>query len=70
VLTAEVVTVDHASHGRVEFGIGAAWLEAEHRQLDIEFPSTSARFDRLEDQLEILTVDGMGACVRKVCVML
>ena len=53
VLTAEVVTVDHASNGRVELGIGAAWFQAEHRQLGIEFPSTSARFDRLEDQLDI-----------------
>src|SRR3981081_2304007 len=52
VLTAEVVTVDHASNGRVELGIGAAWFEAEHRQLGIEFPSTSARFHRLHQHTQ------------------
>jgi alkanesulfonate monooxygenase SsuD/methylene tetrahydromethanopterin reductase-like flavin-dependent oxidoreductase (luciferase family) len=49
----ELLTIDHASHGRLEIGIGAAWFEAEHRQLGIAFPSTGARFDWLEDQLEI-----------------
>jgi alkanesulfonate monooxygenase SsuD/methylene tetrahydromethanopterin reductase-like flavin-dependent oxidoreductase (luciferase family) len=54
-LAAEAVTIDHASHGRLELTFGAAWYEAEHRQLGFEFPSTGARFDWLEDQLEILT---------------
>src|SRR5271154_5490187 len=52
-LAAQAITVDHASHGRLELAMGAAWYEAEHRQLGMEFPSTGARFDRLEDQLEI-----------------
>jgi F420-dependent oxidoreductase-like protein len=55
VLAAEAVTVDHASHGRLELALGAAWFEAEHRQLGIEFPPVGERFDRLEDTLEILT---------------
>jgi F420-dependent oxidoreductase-like protein len=55
VLAAEAVTVDHASHGRLELAVGAAWFDAEHRQLGIDFPSTSGRFDRLEDALEIFT---------------
>lgn len=55
VLAAEAVTVDHASHGRLELTIGAAWFAAEHQQLGIEFPTTGARFDRLEDALEIFT---------------
>jgi len=54
VLAAQAVTVDHASHGRLELALGAAWFEAEHRQLGIEFPPTSERFDRLEDALEII----------------
>jgi alkanesulfonate monooxygenase SsuD/methylene tetrahydromethanopterin reductase-like flavin-dependent oxidoreductase (luciferase family) len=53
VLAAEAVTVDHASHGRLELAVGAAWFEGEHRQLGIDFPTTAARFDRLEDALEI-----------------
>jgi F420-dependent oxidoreductase-like protein len=54
VLAAEAVTVDHASHGRLELALGAAWFEAEHRQLGIEFPPVGERFDRLEDALEII----------------
>ncbi|MGA2519840.1 MAG: TIGR03560 family F420-dependent LLM class oxidoreductase [Acidimicrobiales bacterium] len=55
VLAAQAVTVDHASHGRLELALGAAWYQAEHEQLGIEFPPTARRFDRLEDALEILT---------------
>ncbi len=55
VLAAEAITVDHASHGRLELALGAAWFEAEHDQLGIEFPPVGERFDRLEDCLEILT---------------
>jgi F420-dependent oxidoreductase-like protein len=55
VLAAEAVTIDHASHGRLELAVGSAWFETEHRQLGIDFPSTSRRFDRLEDTLEIFT---------------
>ncbi len=55
VLAAEAVTIDHASHGRLELAIGAAWYEAEHHQLGIEFPPVAERFDRLEDCLEIVT---------------
>jgi F420-dependent oxidoreductase-like protein len=54
VLAAQAITVDHASHGRLELALGAAWYEAEHRQLGIDFPPTSERFDRLEDSLEII----------------
>jgi F420-dependent oxidoreductase-like protein len=55
VLAAEAVTVDHASHGRLELAMGAAWYEAEHERLGIDFPPVGERFDRLEDCLEILT---------------
>ena len=54
VLAAQAITVDHASHGRLELALGAAWFEAEHRQLGIEFPPVGERFDRLEDTLEII----------------
>jgi alkanesulfonate monooxygenase SsuD/methylene tetrahydromethanopterin reductase-like flavin-dependent oxidoreductase (luciferase family) len=53
ILAAEAVTIDHASNGRLELGVGAAWYEAEHRQLGLDFPPVRERFDRLEDQLEI-----------------
>jgi F420-dependent oxidoreductase-like protein len=54
VLAVEAITVDHASHGRLDLALGAAWYEAEHRQLGIEFPPIGERFDRLEDTLEIV----------------
>jgi len=55
VLAAQALTVDHASNGRLELALGAAWYEPEHRQLGIEFPPTAERFDRLSDALEIVT---------------
>jgi alkanesulfonate monooxygenase SsuD/methylene tetrahydromethanopterin reductase-like flavin-dependent oxidoreductase (luciferase family) len=55
VFATQAVTVDHASHGRLDLSLGAAWFDPEHRALGIPFPSTGARFDLLEDTLEIVT---------------
>jgi alkanesulfonate monooxygenase SsuD/methylene tetrahydromethanopterin reductase-like flavin-dependent oxidoreductase (luciferase family) len=55
IFAAQAVTVDHASHGRLELALGAAWYEREHHQFGLEFPSLRERFDRLEDTLEIIT---------------
>ncbi|MGP8058443.1 MAG: TIGR03560 family F420-dependent LLM class oxidoreductase [Acidimicrobiales bacterium] len=55
VLAAQALTVDHASSGRLELALGAAWFEPEHRQLGIDFPPTSQRFDILEDTCEIVS---------------
>jgi F420-dependent oxidoreductase-like protein len=54
-LAVEVATVDQMSGGRAELGIGAAWYEREHQYFGIPFPSLGERFDRLEEQLAILT---------------
>ena len=54
-LAVEVATVDQMSHGRAELGIGAAWYEREHQYFGIPFPALGERFDRLEEQLAILT---------------
>src|SRR6266700_1483398 len=54
VVAAQALTIDHASHGRLELSLGAAWFDKEHRELGIPFPSTAARFDLLEDALEIV----------------
>src|SRR3954449_8559277 len=54
-LAISVATVDQMSGGRVELGIGAGWYEAEHTGYGIPFPPTGERFDRLEEQLEVLT---------------
>ena len=55
VFAAQAVTIDHASHGRLELSLGAAWFDKEHHELGIPFPSTGERFDLLEDALEITT---------------
>ena len=53
-LASEAITVDHASAGRVELSLGAAWFEKEHRELGIEFPSTGERIDRFEEALQVI----------------
>ena len=54
-LAISVAQVDAMSGGRVELGVGAGWYGAEHRAYGIPFPPTGERFDRLAEQLEIVT---------------
>jgi len=54
-LAITVATVDAMSGGRVELGIGAAWYEREHNFFGIPFPPVGERFDRLAEQLDIIT---------------
>jgi F420-dependent oxidoreductase-like protein len=54
-LAVSVAQVDAMSGGRVEMGIGAGWFEAEHRAYGIPFPPVGERFDRLEEQLAVIT---------------
>lgn len=54
-LAISVAQVDQMSGGRVEFGIGAGWYEAEHTAYGIEFPPLSVRFERYEEQLAVIT---------------
>ena len=49
-----VATVDHISGGRVELGIGAGWMEREHRAYGFPFPDTSTRVAMFAEQLEIV----------------
>jgi F420-dependent oxidoreductase-like protein len=50
-----VSSVDDMSGGRVELGLGTGWYEREHEAFGLPFPATGERFDRLEEQLEIIT---------------
>jgi F420-dependent oxidoreductase-like protein len=54
-LAIAVAQVDAMSGGRVELGLGAGWFEEEHRAYGVPFPDTRERFDRLEEQLAIVT---------------
>src|ERR1700759_1989294 len=54
-LAIAVAQVDQMSGGRIELGLGTGWFEPEHTAYGIPFPSVKERFDRLEEQLAIIT---------------
>jgi F420-dependent oxidoreductase-like protein len=54
-LSVIVAQVDAMSGGRVELGMGAGWFELEHTAYGIPFPPLAERFDRLAEQLAVLT---------------
>jgi F420-dependent oxidoreductase-like protein len=54
-LAISAAQVDEMSAGRVELGLGTGWFAAEHTAYGIPFPSVTERFDRLEEQLAIIT---------------
>jgi F420-dependent oxidoreductase-like protein len=47
-------TVDHISGGRIELGLGAGWMEREHRAYGFPFPGTGMRLELFAEQLEIV----------------
>jgi F420-dependent oxidoreductase-like protein len=55
VLAIQAAQVDQMSGGRIELGLGAGWFEAEHAAYGIPFPPVGERFDRFEEQVEIVT---------------
>jgi F420-dependent oxidoreductase-like protein len=54
-LAIAVAQVDAMSGGRVELGLGTGWNEQEHTAFGIPFPPIGERFERLEEQLAIVT---------------
>ena len=55
ILAVIVAQVDAMSGGRVELGLGTGWYEEEHMAYGIPFPPLRERFERLEEQLAIVT---------------
>jgi F420-dependent oxidoreductase-like protein len=47
-------TADHVSDGRIEVGLGAGWMEAEHRAYGFPFGTLRDRMDAYAEQLEIV----------------
>lgn len=54
-LAVSVAQVDAMSGGRVELGIGSGWFDDEHTAYGIPFPDLGERFERLAEQLAIVS---------------
>ncbi len=54
-LAIAVAQVDAMSGGRIELGLGAGWFDGEHEAYGIPFPPLGERFERLEEQLAVVT---------------
>ena len=54
-LAITIAQVDAMSGGRIELGLGAGWYEEEHAAYGIPFPFVAERFEKLQEQLEIIT---------------
>jgi F420-dependent oxidoreductase-like protein len=49
-----VTTADYISGGRVELGMGAGWMDLEHRAFGFPFPPYDERIAMLAEQVEIV----------------
>jgi probable F420-dependent oxidoreductase len=50
----EAATVDLLSGGRLEFGIGAGWMQADYDALGLPYDPPGVRIDRLDEALRII----------------
>jgi probable F420-dependent oxidoreductase len=63
VLAKQMATLDLASDGRVEFGLGAGWMTSDYEESGIPLDRPGVRIDRMEEGLRImkaLWADGMA----------
>src|SRR5262245_27691503 len=54
VLAKSAATIQLASGGRLELGVGAGWMQSDYDQAGIEYASHGVRIERLEEALQIL----------------
>ncbi|MBA3652719.1 MAG: TIGR03621 family F420-dependent LLM class oxidoreductase [Actinobacteria bacterium] len=54
VLAKEAATLDLASEGRFEFGLGAGWMRTDYEQSGIPYDRPGVRIDRLKEGLAIM----------------
>jgi alkanesulfonate monooxygenase SsuD/methylene tetrahydromethanopterin reductase-like flavin-dependent oxidoreductase (luciferase family) len=55
IVAKQAITIDHASNGRVEIGLGSGWMEREHEAYSIPLPPTGDRIEMLRESIEIIT---------------
>ncbi|MFX1579621.1 MAG: TIGR03560 family F420-dependent LLM class oxidoreductase [Promethearchaeota archaeon] len=51
-----VATLDNASNGRIDFGIGAGWKESEYEAYGYPFPSAMTRVLQLREAIQIINL--------------
>jgi F420-dependent oxidoreductase-like protein len=54
ILAKAAATLDVISNGRLEFGIGAGWVENEYRAYGMPFPKPSIRIVQMKEGIEIV----------------
>ena len=54
VLAKDLTTLDLLSEGRLEIGIGAGWLAADHESIGQPWPAPGERIERLAESLAVL----------------
>ena len=51
VLAKEAATLDLATEGRFEFGLGAGWMKTDYEQSGIPYDTPGTRIERLGESL-------------------
>ena len=54
VLAKEIATLDLASEGRVEFGLGAGWLRTDYASTGVPYDRPGVRIERMTDALTVM----------------
>src|SRR5438132_452610 len=54
VLAKEAATLDLLSDGRLEFGVGAGWLNTDYEQSGIQHDPVGVRIDRMVEGIEVM----------------
>ncbi len=54
VIAKQIASLDHYSGGRIEFGYGAGWKEAEYNAYGIPFPSAGTRLKQTIEAIQVI----------------